>query len=86
MAKKKTGKKKGARFALELDKEKLEEELEAKEKELSKGVGKLRKTVQRSLEDMDVEELEKEVRQRPMLYLAFAFTAGLALGALMGRK
>jgi ElaB/YqjD/DUF883 family membrane-anchored ribosome-binding protein len=78
--------KKGGMLPLKIDTEKLEEELHEKEKQLSKGVGKLRKNVQRSLEDMDLEELEEEVRKRPMLYLAFAFTAGLALGAIMGRK
>lgn len=37
-------------------------------------------------EDIDIKEIEQEIKQKPLLYTAFAFTAGLALGAILARR
>lgn len=37
-------------------------------------------------ENVDVEELKEEIRQRPLLYTGFALTLGVALGSLMSRR
>jgi ElaB/YqjD/DUF883 family membrane-anchored ribosome-binding protein len=35
---------------------------------------------------VDVEELKKEIRERPLLYTGFALTLGVAIGSLMSKR
>ncbi|MFH1448266.1 MAG: hypothetical protein ABIG39_05355 [Candidatus Micrarchaeota archaeon] len=57
---------------------KIERELEERF-----GVDEIR---DRLKEDIDIKEIEQEIKQKPLLYTAFAFTAGVALGVILARR
>ncbi len=65
---------------------KLRAELMKTEKELEARMGGLIEAEEQFKEKMHVEEMQKEIEKRPLLYTAFAFTLGIAVGAMLSRR
>ena len=71
-------------LSVKFDKGALEKKVVMKEKAMERKLGGLRASLEEKLSGIDMEALEKDIKQRPILYLAVAFTAGIAIGAMIG--
>ncbi len=71
-------------LSLKFDKGALEKKAVMKEKEIERKAGKAVQSLEERLSSIDLDALEEDVKKRPFLYLAVAFTAGIALGAMIG--
>lgn len=71
-------------LSVKFDKGALEKKVVMKEKAVERKVGTAVQSLGERLANIDMDALEKDIKQRPMLYLAVAFTAGVALGAMIG--
>jgi molybdopterin converting factor small subunit len=60
------------------------EAFEKKEKELGQKAGRAVQSLEEKLSSIDMKALEADMKKRPLLYLAVAFSAGVALGAAIG--
>jgi len=91
MAKKKRTKKKPKKkeqqveaIAASLEKGPLMKELGAQEREFAKRMETVTKKVDHVLAtNKEVQKLKQEIKERPLTYAALAFTAGIALCALV---
>jgi DNA replication initiation complex subunit (GINS family) len=85
-AKKKSKKKHGNVEAIvaSLEKTPVVKKLTAEEKEFAEKLEKLTQEVDHVLAtNEEVQKLKKEIKDKPLTYAALAFTAGIALGALL---
>lgn len=75
-------------LSVKFDKGALEKKVVMKEKAMERKLGGLGASLEEKLSNIDMDALEKDIKQRPMLYLAVAFTAGVAIGAMIsgGRR
>ncbi len=71
-------------LSVKFDKGALEKKVVMKEKAMERKFGRIGASLEERLSSIDLDALEKDVKQRPMLYLAVAFTAGIAIGAMIG--
>ena len=71
-------------LSVKFDKGALEKKVVMKEKAMERKLGGIGATLEERLSNIDMDALEKDIKQRPMLYLAVAFTAGIAIGAMIG--
>ena len=71
-------------LSVKFDKGALEKKVVMKEKAMERKLGGIGPSLEERLSNIDMDALEKDIKQRPMLYLAVAFTAGIAIGAMIG--
>ena len=71
-------------LSVKFDKGALEKKVVMKGKAMERKLGVIGASLEERLSSIDLDALEKDVKQRPMLYLAVAFTAGIAIGAMIG--
>lgn len=71
-------------LSVKFDKGALEKKVVMKGKAMERKLGGIGATLEERLSSIDMDALEKDIKQRPMLYLAVAFTAGIAIGAMIG--
>ena len=71
-------------LSVKFDKGALEKKAVMKEKAMERKFGGIGASLEEKLSSIDMDALEKDIKQRPMLYLAVAFTAGIAIGAMIG--
>ena|GEM_PF-2341755 len=93
MARKKQAKKKKKKkikrddvkaIAASLEKSPVVKKLTAEEKEFAEKLEKITKEADHILaNNEEVQKLKKEIKDKPLAYAALAFTAGIALGALL---
>ncbi len=74
----------GKILSVKFDKGALEKKVVMREKAMERKLGGIGASLEERLSSIDMEALEKDIKQRPMLYLAVAFTAGIAIGAMIG--
>lgn len=74
----------------DFDPKEFKKGLESRKREVEDAFEDFRENIEDRLEDAHLDELqrslEKEIRQRPLLYAAFAFTLGYSLASLMRRR
>ena len=46
----------------------------------------LKAKIQKKLKDVDFDSIEDEIRERPLVYAALAFSIGLAIGAILNKR
>lgn len=88
MAKRKGVGKKGGKklISINVDSKRLKKEVSRREKRLSSELDRLTEDVDEMLSaNPEIQELKKEIRQKPLLYTALAFTTGVAVGAILKR-
>lgn len=71
-------------LSVKFNKDALEKKVVMKEKAMERKLGGIGASLEERLSSIDMEALEKDIKQRPMLYLAVAFAAGVAIGAMIG--
>lgn len=71
-------------LSVKFNKDALEKKVVMKEKAMERKLGGIGASLEEKLGKIDMDALEKDIKQRPMLYLAVAFTAGIAIGAMIG--
>ncbi len=71
-------------LSVKFDKGALEKKVAMKEKAVERKLGSIGASLEEKLSKIDMDALEKDMKQRPMLYIAVAFTAGIAIGAMVG--
>lgn len=71
-------------LSVKFNKGALEKKVVMKEKAVERKLGSIGASLEEKLSKIDMEALEKDIKQRPMIYLAVAFTAGIAIGAMIG--
>jgi NTP pyrophosphatase (non-canonical NTP hydrolase) len=86
MAKKKAKRKKGL-VSVDFDKASLKRSVSRKKEKLSRELGKFTGELSEHIDESeDIKKLKKEIKERPLLYVALAFTLGITLATLMRRK
>jgi len=71
-------------LSVKFNKDALEKKVVMKEKAVERKLGGIGASLEERLSKIDMDALEKDIKQRPMLYIAVAFTAGVAIGAMIG--
>jgi hypothetical protein len=74
----------GKILSVKFNKAALEKKVVMKEKAVERKIGSIGASLEERLSKIDMDALEKDIKQRPMTYLAVAFTAGVAIGAMIG--
>ncbi|MDD2655586.1 MAG: hypothetical protein PHQ80_02865 [Candidatus ainarchaeum sp.] len=75
-------------LSVKFNKGALEKKVAMRGKAVERQAGRAVQSLEEKLSSIDLEALEVDVKKRPLLYLAVAFTAGIAIGAIIsgGRR
>jgi hypothetical protein len=73
-------------LSVKFNKGALQKKVVMKGKAVERQAGKAVHSLEERLSKINLESLEEDMKKRPMLYLAVAFTAGIAIGAMMGAR
>ncbi|MFA5411797.1 MAG: hypothetical protein WC350_00405 [Candidatus Micrarchaeia archaeon] len=73
-------------LSVKFNKDALKKKVVMKEKAVERKLGSIGASLEEKLSSINMEALEADMKKRPMLYLAVAFTAGIAIGAMVGAR
>ena len=73
-------------LSVKFNKGALQKKVIMKEKAVERKLGSMGASLEEKLSSINLESLEEDMKKRPMLYLAVAFTAGIAIGAMIGAR
>lgn len=73
-------------LSVKFNKDALRKKVVMKEKAVERKLGSIGASLEEKLSKVNLEALEEDMKKRPMLYLAVAFTAGIAIGAMVGAR
>lgn len=73
-------------LSVKFNKDALRKKVIMKEKAVERKLGSMGASLEEKLGNINLEALEEDMKKRPLLYLAVAFTAGIAIGAMVGAR
>jgi hypothetical protein len=73
-------------LSVKFNKGALQKKVIMKGKAVERKLGSMGASLEEKLSSINLEALEEDMKKRPMLYLAVAFTAGIAIGAMIGAR
>lgn len=73
-------------LSVKFNKDALKKKVVMKEKAVERKLGSIGASLEEKLSSINMEALEEDMKKRPLLYLAVAFTAGIAIGAMVGAR